>query len=282
MTIEFLPKHVSHSSINSYLRCGKAFELEKVQHYPQTPAWWLLGGSAVHQATEWLDKDEWDDTPESAFHYALFLEVDKAREVEPDDSKWLKAGYGGRAQGYEHWSEKGPRYVRQWYDREWPGGADHSWVELDVSTTLPSGIEIKAYIDRVIVGNSLNWTEIVDLKTGGTRPDSDQQMGIYSVLLREWFRTKFGLPYVADYEIKAFNYMFKDDEFYEVDVRNWTLDTVDQLAQQWMKGVTNGIFLPNRGKLCGTCSVSGGCFLQSGYTDLTRKYDRLNPYYREQ
>lgn len=269
--IEFVPPHVSHSSINSYLRCGKAYELDKVRRYPQAPAWWLIGGSAVHKATEWIDKGEWDDTPEAAFHYALYLEVQKAKELWPDENTWLKAGYGARAQGYEHWAVQGPRYVRQWAERvqSW------KWVELDVSTTLPSGIKIKAYIDRV---NQIgNLYEMVDLKTGSTRPDSDQQHGIYAVLLRKYVELTTGqYPTVS-----AFNYMFKDDDFYEVDVSNWTLDTVDKLAQDWLKGVTEGVFLPNRSDKCNRCTVAEACFLQSGDTAVTRIYDRLNPNYIE-
>ena len=265
--IEFeLPAHASHSAINNYLRCGKAYELNKLG-VEETPAWWLLGGSAVHKATEWIDKGEWDDAPEIAFYEAFNQEINKTTETHPYPEQWRKAGYGARAQGYDHWMQQGPRYVKQWADRvqTW------KWVELDVSTTLPSGIEVKAYIDRVSQFGILY--EIVDLKTGATRPDSDQQLGIYSVLLREYVqRTRGQWPTVS-----AFNYMFKDDEFYEMDVSNWTLETIDEIAQEWYRGLESGIFLPNRGKQCGTCGFASACYLASGDTDTTRSYDRLNP-----
>lgn len=277
--IEFqLPLHVSHSAINNYIRCGKAYELGKLG-VEELPAWWLLGGGAVHKATEWLDKDEWDDSPEMAFYTAFNLEIQDADDTEPDRDKWRKAGYGARAQGYEHWMQQGPRYVRQWANHEISNAADIFWAELDVSTTLPSGIKIKAYLDRVLINHEPPLVEIYDLKTGSTRPDSDQQLGIYKVLLQDWLKTQFGLPYVAGYPIVAFNYMFKDDEFYEMDVSNWTLETVDEIAKEWYNGISSGVFLPNRGKSCGTCGVSGACFLQSGDTILTRQHDILNPNY---
>lgn len=261
--IEFqLPAHASHSAINNFLRCGKAYELDKLG-VTEAPAWWLLGGSAVHKATEWLDKDEWDDAPEMAFHQAFADEIEQALKREPNQDAWRKAGYGARAQGYEHWIQQGPRYVKQWADR----GFTWDHVELDVSTTLPSGITIKAYVDRVREIDDFNF--IYDLKTGSTRPDSDQQLGIYSVLVRE----KLGLP------VWAFNYMFKDDEFYEMDVSNWNIHTLDKMATEWYSGIESAIFLPNRGKQCGTCGVSAACFLQSGDTEVTRKYDQLNPNY---
>jgi CRISPR/Cas system-associated exonuclease Cas4 (RecB family) len=164
--------------------------------------------------------------------------------------------------------------VKQWADRQF----DWDHVELDVSTTLPSGIKIKAYVDRVEVhdgfydnhSTAVDYACIRDLKTGSSRPDSDQQLGIYKVLTE----LKLGLPV-----LEASNYMFKDDEFYEMDVSNWTLETVDELAKEWYDGLRAGVFLPNRGKLCGTCGVSNACFLQSGDTATTRSYDRLNPNY---
>lgn len=269
--IEFqLPQHVSHSAINNYIRCGKAYELGKLG-VKESPAWWLLGGSAAHKATEWLDKGEWDDSPEMAFYTAFNIEIQDADDIEPDRDKWRKAGYGARAQGYEHWMKQGPLYVKQWADR----GEVWYWVETDVSTTLPSGIKIKAYIDRVRLAGDKVY-EIVDMKTGSTRPDSDQQLGIYSVLFSHHLAYE---GYDMERGIRAYNYMFKDDEFYEMDVSNWTLETVDKMAQEWRRGLESGVFLPNRGKQCGTCGVSGACYLASGNTELSRNYDRLNPNY---
>jgi putative RecB family exonuclease len=258
--------HASHSSISSYLYCGKAYELAKIRKFPEPPAWYLLGGSAVHTATEWIDTDGWDGTPEEAFHYAFHLACQEARESGwEDETQWRTAGYGNNKQGYAHWAEKGSRYVRQWAAQAY-GPWKH--VELDVSTTLPSGIKIKAYVDRVSWNGHV--ASIVDLKTGSTRPDSDQQLGVYSVLTEK----KLGLPVSS-----AANYMFKDDEFYEMDVSNWTLETVDRLAQEWKNGVESEVFLPNRGSKCGRCGVADACFLQSGDTATTRVYDRYNPYF---
>jgi hypothetical protein len=73
--------------------------------------------------------------------------------------------------------------------------------------------------------------------------------------------------------------MFKDDEFYLMETGTWTLEAVDEMAKEWYDGISSGVFLPNRGKQCGTCGVSSGCFLQSGDSPLTRQYDKLNPNY---
>lgn len=266
--LEFqLPEHTSHSAINSYIRCGKAYQLKKLG-VEELPAWWLLGGSAVHKATEWLDKGEWDDAPEHAFFLAFQQEIEDTLVTHPDMNDWRKAGYGARAQGYDHWMRQGPAYVKQWE------ASDHHWdhIELDVSTTLPSGIKIKAFVDRVYIEEDAygEYAEVCDLKTGSTRPASDQQLGIYSVLTEH----KLGMRVPV-----AYNYMFKDDEFYEMDVSNWTLETVDEIAKEWYDGISSGVFIPNRGKQCGTCGVAAACYLESGDTEHTRVFDRLNPSY---
>lgn len=271
--------HASHSSINSYLRCGKAFELEKIKNYPTTPAWYLIGGSAVHAVTEAWDKgDRWATVDLMAVD-CLYYEVEKARDIEPDESKWLAAGYGNRQQRFEHWAPKVVDYAEQWKELEWGKYSDIKLVEQDVSTVLPSGIEVRGYVDRVSVVHDSQTIEILDLKSGSTRPDSDQQLGIYSVLVQEYFKNDYYTTDVADYDIIAANYMFKDDDFYEMDVSAWNLETLDRLAQTWYGGVSNQVFLPVRGEGCDRCSVRDACFLQSGDTPVTREYDSLNPNY---
>lgn len=275
--IEFqIPEHISHSALNNYLRCGKAYELGKLG-VEEKPAWWLIGGSAVHKATEWIDKGVWDGSPELAFITAFQNEIVQAQQSWPNADEWRKAGFGARAQGYEHWMQQGPRYVEQWASHN----AWFSEIEYDVSTTLPSGIKIKAYVDRVEV--SPEGVMVIDLKTGSARPDSDQQLGIYSVLTLHKLNQdpKYTVPdmRLGHQLLGAYNYMFKDDEFYEMDVSNWTLDTVDEIAKEWYNGISSGVFLPNRGKQCGTCGVAQACYLQSGDTDVSRRYDVLNPYH---
>lgn len=44
--------HRSFSQFTSWLKCGKAYQLERVLEAPTMPAWYLVGGSAVHSAIE--------------------------------------------------------------------------------------------------------------------------------------------------------------------------------------------------------------------------------------
>jgi len=44
--------HRSFSALTSWVRCGKAFQLEREVMAPSEPAWWFVGGSAFHAAAE--------------------------------------------------------------------------------------------------------------------------------------------------------------------------------------------------------------------------------------
>jgi hypothetical protein len=51
-----LPAHLSYSALAGYTRCGKHYQLSRVLGLPERPAWWNLGGHAVHAATEAYDR----------------------------------------------------------------------------------------------------------------------------------------------------------------------------------------------------------------------------------
>lgn len=44
--------HVSYSQLTSWTRCGKAFELQRLQEAPESPTVWLPAGKAVHATFE--------------------------------------------------------------------------------------------------------------------------------------------------------------------------------------------------------------------------------------
>ena len=273
--ITFVPKHTSHSAIDGYTRCGKAFELRRVLKFPEPPAWYLIAGTAIHTATQQWDEDPGGSSPSELFVDAFHAEIDKARAVWPDDSQWQAAGWGLNGQRYEHWFAKGQTYLEQWASTSFPGALVD--IELDVSTVLPSGLEVKAFVDRLYQVSPTQWV-IWDLKSGASRPESDQQLGVYAALTRNFISAQYHMA--ADrLEVLAANYMLKDDVAYYMDVDHWTLDTVDTLGRQWLTAVTSGVFLPVRGKNCGRCGVSEACYLQSGDSPVTRVYDVLNPNY---
>lgn len=47
--------HLSYSQVETLLSCGEKYRLTKIVQVPEQPAWYLIGGSAVHTATEAYD-----------------------------------------------------------------------------------------------------------------------------------------------------------------------------------------------------------------------------------
>lgn len=51
-----LPPHLSYSALTDFLKCGKYYQLSRILQLPERPAWWNIGGRAVHSATEAHDR----------------------------------------------------------------------------------------------------------------------------------------------------------------------------------------------------------------------------------
>lgn len=54
------PAYVSYSSFTGWLKCGKQWELKRIHHVQEKPGWALVGGSALHAATEVIDRQLWE------------------------------------------------------------------------------------------------------------------------------------------------------------------------------------------------------------------------------
>lgn len=52
-----LPAHISYSSLTTWIDCGWKYYLSRVQQVEEEPAWYYIGGSALHKATEVYDKE---------------------------------------------------------------------------------------------------------------------------------------------------------------------------------------------------------------------------------
>ena len=54
------PKHLSFSTISTYRMCGKKFFLTKVLQLEERPLLAGIGGNAVHEASEAIDRLIWE------------------------------------------------------------------------------------------------------------------------------------------------------------------------------------------------------------------------------
>lgn len=48
--------HISYSQFNEYTSCSEKYRLTRVMGITEDPAFWFIGGTAVHEATEAVDR----------------------------------------------------------------------------------------------------------------------------------------------------------------------------------------------------------------------------------
>jgi len=61
------PEYISYSQYETYLSCGEKYRLTRIEKVAEQPAWYLEGGSAVHEATEAYDRELWKEQHELPF-----------------------------------------------------------------------------------------------------------------------------------------------------------------------------------------------------------------------
>lgn len=284
-----LPLHLSHSQLTGWLRCQKSFELERIAGAPRTPAWWLVGGSAVHEVTEDLDREGLKLGLEPhQLDVTLMLEQ-RTREklstlVELEEEKsgvkhteWFTAGRG-EGQAKKYWFENAPKMVSNWLGwrtlKGW-GIADlagEPGIEYEFEIQI-GGLAVKGAPDRVMVLPNGDWV-VVDIKSGSSTPKEPLQLGLYATVLEMlgFRRPKYGtFSKVKTGESTPLVPLDKFDERYFIEL-------FAGLRGQLDLAVETGRFLPNVGDACRTCAVQNACYAQDGA--LSAQFDPLNPLYK--
>jgi hypothetical protein len=170
-----LPRRLSYSSLSDYADCGEQWRLARGLKLGQDFAWWAnVGGSAVHEMTELVDRIRIGQLPED-YELPTFEQLMDKCQAEYDD-----AGLEIRASGYERaelqwtggpnkkgrdwWLVYGPKMVDA-YER-WIG--ESGWEIIAVEHPFEVVIDGEpriGHIDRVMVTPE-GVLYIVDLKTG--------------------------------------------------------------------------------------------------------------------
>lgn len=251
----------SASQLESYLKCGEAYRLEKIEKAPAYPAAWLTQGIAFHEAIEKWEKtgrvfpvaevikwfeDAWDRT------------IAEQLAQEPRVSVWLTGGRTKPETDIENRFNRGKQQVIDYIEwatatanewRVWQFAPDNYAVEIPFDIIL-NGVRVVGFIDQLIEWpNGL--ISVRDLKTGTKLPAHPRQLGIYRLatdevlgILPDWgdfFMSKNCAP-TAPYDLTRF-----------------TRDRVGRWFKNLDDAVTAGQFTPNPGDHCRICSVSRFC-----------------------
>ena len=254
--------YLSHSSVNSYLDCSERYRLERIVKVPQENSWWLIGGSAFHTATEYVDRDDMDTS--EAWAKAWSEELAKVEDVGK-----LRAGgratkeYPNKEDG-SWWTAKGEAMVDEYskwvHNQRQEGWEFFTTPTGDIAVEIPvdfilGGVNVKGYIDRIMVTPDGELI-VIDLKTGSHTPASSAQLGVYALGVAHHFGVT---PSIGAY------YMARKGQLSNtMSLLHYSEDTIGKWFATVKRGIEEEMFVPHVTSMCGTCSVAPYCVAVGG------------------
>lgn len=267
-----LPRKRSYSQLTSFTECSYRYYLQRVRKVPAAQAAWFPGGTAFHASSEVLDRltfsgettfgqlspRKLDDVWSEEFDRA----VEKAREKEPDVTKWRAAGKPTadkpRGEDVDWWRIAGRNllagYVEWWLtEPPWelwqlPDGQPALEVPLLVSF---GNVPVVGYVDQILKNVDTGRLLVVDKKTGSRKPMNTLQLGTYSIELQAVFGLPFGW---GSY------YMARDAKLTEPEaLGHWTVPMLTEMYEHMDSAQRQGLYLPNLGSHCYGCLARQWC-----------------------
>lgn len=249
--------HLSYSQVETLLSCGEKYRLTRIVGITEDPAWWFLGGSAVHTATEQYDLGNTEATATELYEAAIAQQI-----ADVDDMTKVRSG--GRpskdwpnGENGDWWAVNGPKFVQSWID--WRGQnpnlhlaefAGTPAVEVAVGALTDDGVALKGYIDRVFQDAESGDLLIVDLKTGRNAPASSLQMDFYRYALHATLG--------VDARYGGF-WMARTGVISKIhDLWREPAQIADMLAKARVL-IDNELFVPHLTMLCNSCGVKQHC-----------------------
>lgn len=259
--------HASYSSVDSWLQCGEKYRLTRIVGVLEDPAWWSVGGSAVHRATEWWDLGMHEELSVPDLFLKAFSE-ETQRQASATDTLPL-TWRSSRNQDGEWWKANGPAMVQSYID--WRDETGWQIIDLDDGTpgvevpfevTL-ADIPVKGYIDRVFV-TPPGEVVIVDLKTGARKPASSLQLGYYRAALM----MQYGVT--ADLGGYFMNRKKPGEQLSVSQISEYTPEFISRFVSGFAKARELNLYLPHVTSFCGSCGVASHCWAVGGVSPHTQ------------
>lgn len=261
--------HTSYSAFTTYLDCGEKFRLQRIVGISEDPAYYLAGGSAVHEGTETFDK-EWS-VQGTDFTTSVQMGVEKFHNsfemalLERPNATWRAGGRKSAAnpngEDAAWWKVDGERQVRAYAD--WRFGNQNTWglwrteagvtaIELGVDPVFTGDVQLKGYIDRVFEVKPGGDLVVVDLKSGSREPSSPLQLAVYAVAMEKQYgvRPKYGAYFMTR----------KASMGQAFDLTPYTEQMLSYQFRGFRKAVESKIFVPHVTMMCSSCGVRDACY----------------------
>lgn len=266
-----LPAHLSHSQMQSFLHCGKSYQLKRLQGAPSLPSVWLVAGTALHDAIDTVNRAFHADVPVdliATWEQAWNKKVDEFTAKYPDiplDS-WRKAGRASadkpNKEDFAWWKRDGQRQLIEysgWLRNSGWTIASHPETGAPLSefetTAEFGGLMVKGFLDAVLQrGQDI---AVVDYKSGTRVPLSTTQLGLYAQALQRTIGLKV---------TEGAYYMTRKAELTDrFPLHRYTGEWFDLQFSRLRKAMEADIFIPQPGEACFMCDVKDACYAVGGH-----------------
>jgi len=246
-----LPKHISYSSLGTYLECGWKYNLTKIQGVPEKHAVWFTGGSAVHRATEM-----WDLNPNAAefiWNDAWYKQVKEDEELHGDMNSWEYI----KREDMSWWYGEGLWMLDRWIEFRSNGwGIYKDYIEKQYEVPLVDTV-VKMAIDRVMTDYDGNIV-LLDIKTGASSQRHPLQLATYAWALRKMDGLEVN---------KAGFWDARTGHVTTWNLEHLATEQVETIYSEFDRSRKAEIYLPNLNN-CGRCGVLSYCkFMNGQYTE---------------
>lgn len=271
--------HRSYSQVTSYLSCPKSYQLARVVRVPETPAWYLAAGSAVHACLEAITKDKnnrgelllplWTNSFNDEIH-----NLEERSTVSRHD--WRTGGRKTKdkpnAEDYSFWVDEGLRQIQvfsQWFDDRlnegWsvPTFAGNLACEIELNVDF-GDVRIKGYADLIMELPS-GELMVIDHKTGARTPDTFQQLALYAFAME-----KLSLPTPS---LGAFFMTRKGELSIPTTFNQTDLDSLTDTIVNVDRAIKAELFPARVTSMCKGCGVANYCVAVNG--SLAKEFDPI-------
>lgn len=225
-----VPEHGSFSQLTKFMECEVKHRIERSKLIPEPPAWWNIGGTAMHAAIEQWEKlrAEFRDLHGPSTLTGLFEQnfeagIQKAEQAEdaPARAQWRAAKQGRENEAF--WRKMAPNWCRTYAQHagSWHVAPFEGSVAAEVPFKIAlGGVPLKGSIDQVLIHAVTGEVYVQDLKFGAS-DSSPLQLGIY--------RRALSLQYGVEVTLGRFWNPRKKDVVAQHNLNRYTPEYLDAL-----------------------------------------------------
>ncbi|RFU20783.1 RecB family exonuclease [Geodermatophilus marinus] len=249
---------LSPSRAADFKTCPLLYRFRAIDRLPERRSAAAVRGTLVHAVLERLyDLPAAQRTPEAA--RALVAPAWEELAADPEVAALVTAeGAEGAGEPLESWLASAGRLVETYFTLEDPSRIEPHGREELVEVTLPDGLLLRGYVDRLDVAPN-GALRVVDYKTGSVPREAFEakalfQMKFYALVLwrtRGVVASQLKLIYLGDGD--TLTYAPEEGELVRFE---------RTLAAIWAaieRAVATGDFRPNRTRLCSWCDHQALC-----------------------